>query len=106
MRSSFGYPGIRTAFKPSTSATAHDVIEEQRPYLCVAYDIELSSIQPMRAAAALVGGPLVMYASSQLPQEREALRVGTFLMGAAVTAWSAWVWNKANTEIKGGPRGS
>ena len=47
-----------------------------------------------------------MYAASQLPQERQALRVGTFLMGAAVTAWSAWVWNKANTEIKGGPRGS
>jgi hypothetical protein len=99
-----GYPGIRTAVKPSSEATAHDVRPEERPYLCVAYDVEQSSIQPMRAAAALVGGPLVMYAASQLPKEREALRVSTFLMGAAVTAWSAWVWNKANTEMIKGPR--
>jgi hypothetical protein len=99
-----GYPGIRTATKSSSEATAHDVRSEERPYLCVAYDVEQSSIQPMRAAAALVGGPLVMYAASQLPEERQALRVGTFLMGAAVTAWSAWVWNKANTEMTLGPR--
>lgn len=100
MRSSYGYPGIRTAFKPSTGATEHDTVTEDRPYLCVAYDVEQASIQPMRAAAALVGGPLVMYASSQLPRDREALRTATFLMGAAVTAWSAWVWNKANTEMQ------
>jgi hypothetical protein len=101
---SLGYPGIRTAVKQSSEATAHDVRPEERPYLCVAYDVEQTSIQPMRAAAALVGGPLVMYAASQLPEDREALRVGTFLMGAAVTAWSAWVWNKANTEMIRGPR--
>ena len=99
-----GYPGIRTAVKQSDGATAHDVRPEDRPYLCVAYDVEQSSIQPMRAAAALVGGPLVMYAASQLPEERQALRAATFLMGAAVTAWSAWVWNKANTEMTLGPR--
>lgn len=104
MRSSLGYPGIRTAVKASSEATAHDVRAEDRPYLCVAYDVEQASIQPMRAAAALVGGPLVMYASSQLPADRQALRTATFLMGAAVTAWSAWVWNKANTEMKQGPR--
>jgi hypothetical protein len=104
MRSPFGYPGIRTASKASNEPTAHDIVAESRPYLCVAYDVEQTSIQPMRAAAALVGGPLVMYASSQLPEEREALRVGTFLMGAAVTVWSAWVWNKANTEMIRGPR--
>jgi hypothetical protein len=99
-----GYPGIRTAVKPSFEATAHDVRAEERPYLCVAYDVEQSSIQPMRLAAALVGGPLVMYASSQLPEERPVLRTATFLMGAAVTSWSAWVWNKANTEMIKGPR--
>jgi hypothetical protein len=100
----YGYPGIRTAVKQSSGATSHDVRPEERPYLCVAYDVEQASIQPMRAAAALVGGPLVMYAASQLSEDREALRVGTFLMGAAVTAWSAWVWNKANTEMIRGPR--
>lgn len=104
MLTPLGYPGIRTATKPSSEATAHDVRPEERPYLCVAYDVEQSSIQPMRAAAALIGGPLVMYAASQLPEERQALRLSTFLMGAAVTAWSAWVWNKANTEMTLGPR--
>jgi hypothetical protein len=99
-----GYPGIRTAVKQSSEATAHDVRPEERPYLCVAYDVEQSSIQPMRAAAALVGGPMVMYAASQLPEEKQALRLATFVMGAAVTAWSAWVWNKANTEMTLGPR--
>ena len=99
-----GYPGIRTAVKQSSEATAHDVRSEERPYLCVAYDVEQSSIQPMRAAAALVGGPMVMYAASQLPEEKQALRLATFVMGAAVTAWSAWVWNKANTEMTLGPR--
>ena len=101
---SLGYPGIRTATKGSTEATAHDVVAEERPYLCVAYDVEQAAIQPMRLAAAAVGGPLVMYASSQLPRDRAALRAATFLMGAAVTAWSAWVWNKANTEMTRGPR--
>ena len=95
-----GYPGIRTAVKDSTEATAHDVRSEERPYLCVAYDVEQASIQPMRLAAAAVGGPLVMYAASQLPRDRAVLRTSTFLMGAAVTAWSAWVWNKANTEMQ------
>ena len=104
MPSSFGYPGIRTAFKPSTAATAHDTVPEDRPYLCVAYDVEQASIQPMRAAAALVGGPLVMYAASQLPRDQAALRAATFLMGVAVTAWSGWVWNKANTEMIRGSR--
>lgn len=47
-----------------------------------------------------------MYAASQLPQEKQALRAATFLIGASITAWSAWVWNKANTEMKAGPRGS
>jgi hypothetical protein len=103
MRSSLGYPGIRTATKDSSEATAHDVRPEDRPYLCVAYDVEQSSIQPMRAAAALVGGPLVIYASRQLPEDREVLRTATLLMGCAVTAWSAWVWNKANTEMIKGP---
>jgi len=104
MRTSLGYPGIRTAVKQSSEPTSHDVRPEDRPYLCVAYDVEQASIQPMRAAAALVGGPLVVYAASQLPQERQALRAATTLMGIAVTAWSAWVWNKANTEMIRGPR--
>ena len=104
MHPPLGYPGIRSAVKQSNEATSHDVRPEDRPYLCVAYDVEQASIQPMRLAAALVGGPLVVYAASQLPQERQTLRAATFLMGAAVTAWSAWVWNKANTEMIRGPR--
>jgi hypothetical protein len=104
MHTTLGYPGIRSASKASTEPTAHDVVSEERPYLCVAYDVEQASIQPMRLAAAVAGGPLVMYAASQLPRQRAGLRTATFLMGAAVTAWSAWVWNKANTEMIRGPR--
>ena len=100
----YGYPGIRTAVKASSQPTAHDVRTEERPYLCVAYDTEQQTVQPLRLAGGLVGGPLVMYVSSQLPEERAMLKAATFLTGAAMSYWCLWVWNKAETEMSGGPR--
>jgi len=99
-----GYPGIRTAMKASSDATAHDVRAEERPYLCVAYDTEQQTVQPLRLAGGLVGGPLVMYASQQLPKEQPLLRAAVFATGAAMSYWCLWVWNKADTEMKRGPQ--
>jgi len=99
-RAPLGYPGIRTAMKASDAPTAKDVRTEERPYLCVAYATEKELVQPFRLAAAVAGGPILVYASSQLPREREALRTATFLIGVAMSVWSGWVWKKASDEMK------
>jgi hypothetical protein len=99
-----GYPGIRTAVKASSDAVANDVVQQDRPYLCVAYDTEQHMVQPLRVAAFVAGGPIVMYAASQLPEGRGTLKTLTFLIGAGVTAWSAYIWKKADAEMKRGPR--
>jgi len=99
-----GYPGIRTATKDSLDTVAHDVVSQERPYLCVAYDTEQHWVQPLRVAAAVAGGPLVMYAASQLPEGRDTLKTLTFLIGAGVSVWSAYIWKKADSEMQRGPR--
>lgn len=104
MRSDFGYPGIRTAMKASTEPTAHDVVTEERPYLCVSYDTEKQTVQPLRLVGGLVAGPLVMYASTQLREERPVMKASLLVTGAAISYWCLWVWNKADTEMTKGPR--
>jgi len=96
---SYGYPGIQTSFIPSKAPVERTTIDAD-PYLCVRYDVEQQQIQPLRLVAALVGGPLVVYAASQLPASRSTLRTATTLTGLAMTAWTFWVWSKADREMK------
>ena len=91
-------PGINAYGYPGVVGTVTKTRIDGNPYLCVAYEVERRTVQPLRAAAALVGGPLVMYAATKLPSGG-ALRAATFLTGAAVTVWSAWVWRKANAAM-------
>lgn len=104
MSTPLGYPGIRTAMKASNEPTAHDVRVEERPYLCVSYDTEKQTVQPLRLVGGLVCGPLVMYSSRQLPEDRPVLRAAVLATGAAMSYWCLWVWNKAQTEMEAGPR--
>ena len=99
-----GYPGIRTATKVSSDTVERDVVTQERPYLCVAYDTEQQWVQPLRVAAALAGGPVVMYAASLLPEGRDTLKTLTFLIGAGVSVWSAYIWKKADSEMRREPR--
>jgi hypothetical protein len=91
--------GIQTSFIPSKAPVERTTIDAD-PYLCVRYDVEQQQIQPLRLVAALVGGPLVVYAASQLPASRSTLRTATTLTGLAMTAWTFWVWSKADREMK------
>jgi hypothetical protein len=95
----YGYPGIQTSFIPSKAPVERTTLDAD-PYLCVRYDVEQKQIQPLRLAAALVGGPLVVYAASQLPAGRSTLRTATTLTGLAMTAWTFWVWSKADREMR------
>lgn len=94
----YGYPGVVGQRLPDAGNVSKTRIDGT-PYLCVSYAVEKRTVQPLRAAAALVGGPLVMYAATKLPASAQGLRAATFLTGAAVSIWSAWVWNKANAAM-------
>jgi len=95
----FGDPGVRGEFLPSAGTVSKTMREEERPYLCVAYDTEKQTVQPLRLAAGLVGGPLVMYASRQLPEGKPVLRAATFGVGLGVSFWSLWIWTKAQNAM-------
>lgn len=99
----YGYPGVQGKMLPDDGSFTSMRQDETRPYLCVAYDTEQATVQPLRMAAGLIGGPVVMYAASQLPEDRSMLRTVTFLVGAGMSYWSLWVWNKADTAMKEGP---
>jgi Cu-Zn family superoxide dismutase len=94
------YPGVTSATLPASGAVAHTQQQETRPYLCVAYDTEKAAIQPLRLAAGLAGGPLVGYAAWSLRQERPALATGLGVVAAAMSAWSLYVWGKADAEMR------
>ena len=74
---------------------------EDRQYLCVAYDIEQTSIQPLRLAA-VPTGLVVAYASQQIPEDQRLLRAFTLVAGLSMTTWSGYIWYKANKEINAG----
>jgi hypothetical protein len=103
MRTRFGYPGVLGTTLPDGGTVTKTTRTENRPYLCVSYDTEQQTVQPLRLAAGLVGGPLVMYASRQLPEERPVLRAATLAVGASVSIWSLWIWSKAHTAMQEAP---
>jgi hypothetical protein len=99
---SMGYPGVTGKRLPDTGSVNKTTIDG-KPYLCVSYETEKNTVQPLRLAAGLLGGPIVMYASRQLPLDRPMLRAGTLLVGAAVSYWSLWVWSKADNAMSEAP---
>jgi hypothetical protein len=94
-----GYPGVKGVVLPSEGTVSKVSLAENRPYLCVAYDTEQQTVQPLRLAAGLVGGPLVVYASQQLPENRPVLRAATLAVGVGVSFWSLWIWSKAHKAM-------
>ena len=99
MQTGSRYPGVRTERLSALTAVSATRRTEDRPYLCVSHDVEQTMVQPLRLAASFIGGPLVVYASSQLPAERPVLRAATAATGLAVSAWSFWIWSKARTAM-------
>jgi hypothetical protein len=99
----YGYPGVRGETLPDEGTVSRMARNEDRPYLCVSYDTEEQLVQPLRLAAALVGGPLVMYASQQLPKEQTLLKGATFAVGLGVSAWSLWIWSTAREAMRIAP---
>ena len=95
------YPGVTTTDKKSPNRVEHMSQMEDRPYLCVAYDIEETSIQPLRLAATAAGLGIV-YVSRQLPEDQPLLRAFTAITGLGMTAWSGFIFYKAQTEINRG----
>lgn len=103
MRAYYGYPGVQGASLPAAGTVTKMSVPENRPYLCVAYDTERATVQPLRLAAGLIGGPLVVYAASRLPQDEAMLKAATTLVGVGMSYWSLWVWNKAYMAMKTAP---
>ena len=103
MREGSRYPGVRTERLPASTAVAATQRTEERPYLCVSHEVEKTVVQPLRLAAGLVAGPLVVYAATQLPKERPVLRAATGAAGVGVSLWSLWIWTKANAAMKERP---
>ena len=95
------YPGVTTTAKDSPDRVEHMSQPEDRQYLCVAYDIEQTSIQPLRLAA-VPTGLVVAYASRQLPDDQPVMKAFVGLAGLAMTTWSGFIWYKANKEINAG----
>jgi len=96
----YGYPGIQGKMLPDGGTVTRTSMSEQRPYLCVAYDTEQATVQPLRLAAGLIGGPVVIYAASRLPKDEAMLKAVTTIVGVGMMYWSLWVWNKADTAMK------
>jgi hypothetical protein len=101
MRKGSMYPGVTSTVKNSPNGVEHMSRPEDRQYLCVAYDIEETSIQPLRLAA-VPAGLMVAYASQKLPSENPVLKAAVGLTGLAMTTWSGFIWYKANKEINAG----
>ena len=65
----YGYPGVQGQTLPDAGTVTRTALPENRPYLCVAYDTEQATVQPLRLAAGLIGGPVVVYAATRLPKD-------------------------------------
>jgi len=98
----YGYPGVTGQVLPDTG-TVNKTVIDGKPYLCVSYETEKATVQPLRLAAGLVVGPLVFYAASQLGEEHRNLRLATRAAAVGITYWSLWVWNKAHTAMQEAP---
>lgn len=102
--SAYGYPGVTGQRLPDTGAVSRTRIDGV-PYLCVAYEVERRTVQPLRLAAFVVAAPLIFQAGRTLarsPRHR-ALGVATQAAALGVGVWSAWVWAKARAAMRTEP---
>ena len=81
----YGYPTIQS-----------QLIDSQ-PFLCVSYKAEQEMIQPLRLAAALIGGPLLLSVLRKAPPS--PARTAAQAVAVGMSLWSGWVWNKARKEM-------
>jgi Cu-Zn family superoxide dismutase len=96
------YPGAMSTRKFSADRVEHTRRVENRHYLCVAHDTERAAIQPIRLVAGLIGGPLVGYAAWSLRRERPVLATSLGVVAASMSAWSLYVFTKAEIEMRKG----
>lgn len=99
---SMGYPGVTGTKLPDSGAVNKTTIDG-KPYLCVSYEVEKTQVQPLRLAAGLIGGPVVIYAATKLPPAHGTLKAMTTLVGLGVSVWSLWIWSKADTAMREAP---
>lgn len=91
----YGYPGVTGQRLPDTG-TVNKTKIDGKPYLCVSYEVERRTVQPIRLAAGLIAAPLIVYAGKRLRKKDERiLGYATQAAGVAVAAWSLWIWTKA-----------
>ena len=92
----YGYPGVTGRLLSDTGAVNKTTIDG-KPYLCVSYDVEQRTVQPIRLAAGFGAAPLIIYAGHVLRKDpkHRVLGYATQAAGAAVAAWSLWIWCKA-----------
>lgn len=103
MRYPLGYPGV-TGQRLSDTGTVNKTRIDGKPYLCVSYEVEKRTVQPLRLAAALVAAPLVVYAGHRLrKRDEKVLGMATQAAGIAVAVWSGWVWSKAAWAMRKEP---
>ena len=84
----YGYPTIRNV-----------EIAPQEPYLCVSHRAEKRWVQPLRLVAGLMGGPLIMSASTDVQDMTKRKLV--FSIGLAMSVWSLSVHHYAKKEMSG-----
>ena len=100
----YGYPGV-TGRLLSDSGTVNKTTIDGKPYLCVSYEVEQRTVQPIRLAAGLGAAPVIIYAGyvlSKQPQHR-IIGYATQAAGVAVAAWSLWIWCKAAWAMRTPP---
>lgn len=95
----YGYPGVKTMVLPDEGTITQTQVQESRPYLCVAHDTELNTVQPLRLAATFIAAPVVLYTAKALPDDRPVLKAATALTAMGIAAWSLWIWVKADTAM-------
>ena len=104
MTRALGYPGVTGQRLPDAGAVNRTTIDGV-PYLCVAYEVERRTVQPLRLAAALVAAPVIVHAGRVLARDprHRALGQATQAVALGVGYWSAWVWMKAHTAMRDAP---
>ncbi|NDC59453.1 MAG: hypothetical protein EBZ50_11665 [Alphaproteobacteria bacterium] len=100
----YGYPGVTGTTLPDTG-TVNKAMIAGKPYLCVSYEVEQRTVQPIRLAAGLGAAPVIFYAGHVLRKDAQhrALGYATQAAGVAVAAWSLWIWCKAAWAMRTPP---
>lgn len=66
--------------------------------VCASYEAERVA-QSVRLAAGSVGAGMVLYISSQLPDDRSVLRTTGYGLGLACAAWNLYLWSRVRSVL-------